>query len=633
MSKLTTALIAVIKRQSDVISKNLRDNFANIKAALNNNVDLMDAITSPVAGNQVTDGDFASVGSWVEGTGWSIASGTADKTAGTGSDLSQASVLTVGQSYSVTFTVSNYVAGTITPKCGTGAGTGRTADGTYSEEIVCAGNTSFILTADSSGDYTIDNVVVNGVEVQGSRPYHNSLSSRLNQTQQGQGNYTVDGGVVTINGVDTAKVDISAYRGGINGIDVDIDAGTSATITAATSTFHKLGVVVANSDNTFSIVEGAESLKASVYPVFPSIALSQTSLAVIYVDDTVTVNVTSEIRALKPDNFLPNKYFHLSTGATIDFMNGSYQFNNLIIRLPFQLQVESAPQISLASSTNYIFNCTGNVFIEGDITKASGTIVDKSRLDGRTGGEGSASADVAGVVGLIGAESNSLFSGNGGRGGTGGGAGSGVGGSGGAGGSSLVNVGGAGGSATAVTNSGNSDNGGNGGSGAPLLAFIGDDVTMAGDITLTGTVGNNGFGGVGEPSGGGGGGAGGAIVLTAMNDLTLDNSDTYDVGGGAGGVGGNSVAGEGASGGGGGAGGLILYTYKTLTNAATLVITGGAGGVGGTGGAGGGTGVVGQVGLSKSQQYDLATVGIGNYFMPLNTLNVNLLGMGNGKQI
>ena len=46
MSKLTNNDIATIKRQSDVISRNLRENFANIKNALNDNQDQINLIST-----------------------------------------------------------------------------------------------------------------------------------------------------------------------------------------------------------------------------------------------------------------------------------------------------------------------------------------------------------------------------------------------------------------------------------------------------------------------------------------------------------------------------------------------------------------------------------------------------------
>lgn len=108
----------------------------------------------------VVNGDFASDTVWTKGTGWTIAAGVASKAAGTGSDLNQPTILTDTVRYKITYTISNFVAGTAIIKCGSGtSGISRAANGTFTEELVCSGSTDLIITANSTADYDIDNVI------------------------------------------------------------------------------------------------------------------------------------------------------------------------------------------------------------------------------------------------------------------------------------------------------------------------------------------------------------------------------------------------------------------------------------------------------------------------------------------
>ena len=67
--------------------------------------------TPGLGSNVSTNGTFASDTSWVKGSGWSITSGVARKTAGAGSDLAQ-SKMTVGVWYQIDFDIAVRTAGT-----------------------------------------------------------------------------------------------------------------------------------------------------------------------------------------------------------------------------------------------------------------------------------------------------------------------------------------------------------------------------------------------------------------------------------------------------------------------------------------------------------------------------------------
>lgn len=88
------------------------------------------------------NGDFSDSSEWVLGTDWAIGAGKATKSGGAAiSAIAQTDRgVVVGKSYEVTFTLSNYTAGTVAPIVGSsGTGTARSANGIYQETIVAAG--------------------------------------------------------------------------------------------------------------------------------------------------------------------------------------------------------------------------------------------------------------------------------------------------------------------------------------------------------------------------------------------------------------------------------------------------------------------------------------------------------------
>lgn len=111
-----------------------------------------------------TNGTFAADTDWTKGTGWTIAAGVATCSgAQTGnSDLKQNQALTAGVVYTLTYTIANHTAGILTPLLGGTAGTPRSADGTYTETIICGSGADpkLVLRGDLDFAGNIDNVSV-----------------------------------------------------------------------------------------------------------------------------------------------------------------------------------------------------------------------------------------------------------------------------------------------------------------------------------------------------------------------------------------------------------------------------------------------------------------------------------------
>lgn len=112
-----------------------------------------------------TNGTFDEDSGWTKGTGWTINTGTytADFAGhSASSDLKQNQTLTAANYYTVTYTISGYSAGSITVKLGGTSGTARSADGTYTETILCGAGTDpkLVFTATSTFRGSIDGVSV-----------------------------------------------------------------------------------------------------------------------------------------------------------------------------------------------------------------------------------------------------------------------------------------------------------------------------------------------------------------------------------------------------------------------------------------------------------------------------------------
>lgn len=120
----------------------------------------------PLGTQLVVNPTFDTDSDWTKGPGWSIGSGVATKTPGSGGNLSQTVTLTVGVTYRIVFTMTR-VAGTLTPRFSGGTtvtGTVRSASGTYVQFLTAVtGNNTLEFNADPTFDGTVDDVYMRPV--------------------------------------------------------------------------------------------------------------------------------------------------------------------------------------------------------------------------------------------------------------------------------------------------------------------------------------------------------------------------------------------------------------------------------------------------------------------------------------
>ena len=97
----------------DEVSIMITPNGRSTSVSLSGDNVLFGVLPEPIIGTEIIiNGDFDNDSDWTKGTGWTISGGTANSVASGGSSyLSQNSILNSGNTYKITFTISNYVSG------------------------------------------------------------------------------------------------------------------------------------------------------------------------------------------------------------------------------------------------------------------------------------------------------------------------------------------------------------------------------------------------------------------------------------------------------------------------------------------------------------------------------------------
>ena len=117
------------------------------------------AFNAPLGGDEViVNGGFDADTDWTKGTGWTIADGVATSAPGSGTLLTaDVNPLTIGQWYTLTFTVLNFIAGTFRNRIGTTNLVPRTANGTFTETTI-AGGAIYAMAVNGTADGDVDNI-------------------------------------------------------------------------------------------------------------------------------------------------------------------------------------------------------------------------------------------------------------------------------------------------------------------------------------------------------------------------------------------------------------------------------------------------------------------------------------------
>ncbi len=142
--------------------------------------------------NIIINGTFDDTSAWVTGVNWAITGGVATATGATTDNMRQA-VLTVGKTYKITYTISGYVSGGINAKAGSAGfvGTTNSANGTYTDTLVAAGDTYLRIAPVTSFTGSIDNVTVSQVNIPASGSTNTQLMTDGDMETAGVAAWTV----------------------------------------------------------------------------------------------------------------------------------------------------------------------------------------------------------------------------------------------------------------------------------------------------------------------------------------------------------------------------------------------------------------------------------------------------------
>ena len=122
---------------------------------------------SELGSELVTNGDFATDSDWTKGSGWTISNGKASNDGSvSGNDylINSASTSTVGKTYKVVFTISDYVQGNLRVRAGQASSTYINANGTYTQYQVSTSTETVRVQAINNFIGSIDNVSVKQVD-------------------------------------------------------------------------------------------------------------------------------------------------------------------------------------------------------------------------------------------------------------------------------------------------------------------------------------------------------------------------------------------------------------------------------------------------------------------------------------
>jgi hypothetical protein len=457
-------------------------------------------------------------------------------------------------------------------------------------------------------------------EVTSARDNFSNLTDNINERRV-YGNDFASTDYASETSTPAMKVRVAAGSGVINGVGVNWDSATSATLTAPTAGNHRIDIVTINNDNTLTIDPGTATATSN-HPSINALGDTQDQLAYVYLTaGTTTLNDDIQVFNVKPkDDFYED--FVFAVDGTVDM--GIHDFNNVIVLRVATIRQRSTGDVDGKAFVDISFpsvlalRAKGNIYVYGSGGPGGGAITasldnqyhQKEGNDGADGDE-----ETGGAGGLIGYQTIPSFmsggvSGAGADGIGGAGAGGVAGGGGGGGGASVLAAGADGGSSSASTpgSGGVVSSGGAAVNGSPSVWLIANGkIRITGDVSSVGIAGNDGAdhagsGAYAAGAGGSGGGAGGNIILVAKDYVNIGTIAGLNTSGGDGGDGGDASGAAnnyGGSGGGGGAAGSVYVRSATVTNNSTPTVTGGAGGALGTGstangaaGSAGGTGKI-----------------------------------------
>lgn len=127
-----------------------------------NNTEKRLSLFSALGSEVVTNGNFTGNASgWTVPSGMAYSSNSVSKTGNGTSPLFQTLSVYTRREYLLTYTISNWTVGTVTPSMGTSSGSAVWANGTYTERFIASWNAiSIVFTPTNTARFTIDSVSI-----------------------------------------------------------------------------------------------------------------------------------------------------------------------------------------------------------------------------------------------------------------------------------------------------------------------------------------------------------------------------------------------------------------------------------------------------------------------------------------
>ena len=184
----------------------------------------------------VTNGDFATDSDWSLGTGWSIEDGVAKVDNTNNNYISQDGIVSDTKTYAITFTILNYISGSIRLRLGNTYGDYVSGNGTYTKYIQCTTSNKFrVYSSPSGANLSIDNVSVKEVGQDWTLGTGITISENQANFTGNANSFLTQSGVVTLNKTYKATFTVSNYVSGA--IDINLGGSTRQGNISANGTY------------------------------------------------------------------------------------------------------------------------------------------------------------------------------------------------------------------------------------------------------------------------------------------------------------------------------------------------------------------------------------------------------------
>lgn len=255
----------------------------------------------------ITNGTFDTDSDWVKGTGWTISGGVAHHADGSQSFLTQTIAMIIGVTYTLIYTVSNYVSGTIRAQLEGISGSNQSGNGTFTTDaIATVDNGDFELLASATFVGDIDNVSVKRTQISGGA--EQTITTEIGKT------YTVALDITSSVVINSGRFGAGTLSNSLNLFDSGIGQGvTNYSFTFVATTTITFITILLQGDDIETINYDNISVKQ-----FETIDLFMGKMrGVAYSDEKCTISIVDKFQQLSERKIG-------ASDATVDYVGSNY---------------------------------------------------------------------------------------------------------------------------------------------------------------------------------------------------------------------------------------------------------------------------------------------------------------------